>query len=163
MALIPARNCLDIGILCADIKRSLDFYEGLLGLKKIGEMPVPFGHMHRLAFGDSFVKLVDPKKIPPAGELGLTRALGFRYLTFQITNIEEAIRPSEELSATTTTSEVPSETSLPPSTATFTQSSENVLKGDSNTDNSETEDYFVVRMDEVNERSSGEDDDFLVV
>jgi len=95
MALIPARNCLDIGILCADIKRSLDFYEGLLGLKKIGEMPVPFGHMHRLAFGDSFVKLVDPKKIPPAGELGLTRALGFRYLTFQITNIEEVCAACE--------------------------------------------------------------------
>ena len=95
MAMIPARNCLDIGILCADIKRSLDFYEGLLGLKKIGEMPVPFGHMHRLAFGDSFVKLVDPKKIPPAGELGLTRALGFRYLTFQITNIEEVCAACE--------------------------------------------------------------------
>ena len=100
MAMIPARNCLDIGILCADIKRSLDFYEGLLGLKKIGEMPIPFGHMHRLAFGDSFVKLVDPKKIPPAGELGLTRALGFRYLTFQITNIDEVCAACEAASVT---------------------------------------------------------------
>jgi catechol 2,3-dioxygenase-like lactoylglutathione lyase family enzyme len=100
MAMIPARNCLDIGILCADIKRSLDFYEGLLGLKKIGEMPIPFGHMHRLAFGDSFVKLVDPKKIPPAGELGLTRALGFRYLTFQISNIEEVCAACEAAGVT---------------------------------------------------------------
>jgi catechol 2,3-dioxygenase-like lactoylglutathione lyase family enzyme len=100
MAMIPARNCLDIGILCADIKRSLDFYEGLLGLKKIGEMPIPFGHMHRLAFGDSFVKLVDPKKIPPAGELGLTRALGFRYLTFQITNIDEVCAACEAAGVT---------------------------------------------------------------
>jgi len=100
MAMIPARNCLDIGILCADIKRSLDFYEGLLGLKKIGEMPIPFGHMHRLAFGDSFVKLVDPKKIPPAGELGLTRALGFRYLTFQITNIDDVCAACEAAGVT---------------------------------------------------------------
>lgn len=100
MAMIPARNSLDIGILCADITRSLAFYEGLLGLKKIGEMPIPFGHMHRLAFGDSFVKLVDPKKIPPAGELGLTRALGFRYLTFQITNIEEVCAACEAAGVT---------------------------------------------------------------
>ena len=100
MAMIPARNCLDIGILCADIKRSLDFYEGLLGLKKIGDMPIPFGHMPRLAFGDSFVKLVDPKKIPPAGELGLTRALGFRYLTFQISNIEEVCAACEAAGVT---------------------------------------------------------------
>jgi len=100
MAMIPARNCLDIGILCADIKRSLDFYEGLLGLKKIGEMPIPFGHMHRLAFGDSFVKLVDTKKIPPAGELGLTRALGFRYLTFQITNIDDVCAACEAAGVT---------------------------------------------------------------
>lgn len=100
MAMIPARNSLDIGILCADIQRSLNFYEGLLGLKKIGEMPIPFGHMHRLAFGDSFVKLVDPKKIPPAGELGLTRVLGFRYLTFQISNIEEVCAACEAAGVT---------------------------------------------------------------
>lgn len=88
MAMIPARNCLDIGILVSDITRSLAFYQGVLGLEKVGEMPVPFGHMHRLAFGASFVKLVDPKQVPPAGPTGLTRALGFRYLTFQVTNID---------------------------------------------------------------------------
>lgn len=95
MALIPARNALDIGILVADITKSLAFYEGLLGLRKVGEMPVPFGHMHRLAFGDSVVKLVDPKRVPPAGTLGLTKALGFRYLTFQITNIDEVCAACE--------------------------------------------------------------------
>ena len=72
-----------------DIEKSLAFYQDLLGLKKIGELPIPFGHMHRLGFGDSFVKLVDPKSVPPAGVLGLTKALGFRYLTFQISNIDE--------------------------------------------------------------------------
>ncbi len=89
MGMIPAKNCIDIGILVKDIKLSLAFYQDLLGLKKIGELPVPFGHMHRLGFGDSFVKLIDPKKIPAAGEIGLTRSLGFRYLTFQISNIDE--------------------------------------------------------------------------
>ena len=62
---------------------------GLLGLPKIGEMPVPFGLMHRLAYGESFIKLIDPKVVPEAGPLGLTKALGFRYLTFQVSNIDE--------------------------------------------------------------------------
>lgn len=89
MAMIPAKNALDIGILVRDIEASLAFYQGLLGLEKLGELPIPFGHMHRLAFGDSFVKLVDPKKTPAAGESGLTKVLGYRYLTFQVTNLDE--------------------------------------------------------------------------
>ena len=89
MGMIPAKNCVDIGILVKDITLSLAFYQDLLGLKKIGELPIPFGHLYRLGFGDSFVKLVDPKNVPPAGEIGLTKALGFRYLTFQISNLDE--------------------------------------------------------------------------
>ncbi len=96
MGMIPAKNSLDIGILVSDIQKSLTFYQDILGLKKIGELPVPFGHMHRLAFGESFVKLVDPKKVPPAGPLGLTKALGFRYLTFQVSNIDEICADCEK-------------------------------------------------------------------
>lgn len=89
MPMKPAKNCIDIGILCADIERSLEFYAGLLGLEKIQEMPVPFGTMHRMAFGESFVKLIDPNVVPGAGPLGLVEALGFRYLTFQVSNIDD--------------------------------------------------------------------------
>ena len=89
MSMKPAKNALDIGVLVKDIQASLAFYEGVLGLKKVQEMPVPFGTMHRLQFGDSFVKLIDPKKVPAAGPLGLDQALGFRYLTFQVSNIDE--------------------------------------------------------------------------
>ncbi|MGR8949690.1 MAG: VOC family protein [Gammaproteobacteria bacterium] len=89
MGMKAGKNCIDIGIICSDIKKSLDFYEGLLGLEKVQEMPLPFGTMHRMAFGDSFVKLIEPSTVPPAGNNGLTKALGFRYLTFQITNIDE--------------------------------------------------------------------------
>lgn len=96
MSMKPAKNAVDLGILCKDINASLAFYHGLLGLEKIGETPVPFGLMHRLAFGESFVKLIDPKKVPDAGPLGLTRALGFRYLTFQISNIDEVCRECEQ-------------------------------------------------------------------
>ena len=52
--------------------------------------------MHRLAFGDSFIKLVDPKKVPAAGTPGLDAVLGFRYITFQVGNIDAQC---EELAA----------------------------------------------------------------
>ena len=88
MGMAADKSCIDIGILCSDIDASLAFYVDLLGLEKVQEMPVPFGTMHRLTFGDSFVKLIDPNKVPPPAELGLTAHIGFRYMTFQISNID---------------------------------------------------------------------------
>jgi catechol 2,3-dioxygenase-like lactoylglutathione lyase family enzyme len=89
MGMNPARNAIDIGILVGDIEASLAFYEGVLGLKKVQEMQVSFGTMHRMVFGESFVKLIEPTNRPSAGALGLERALGFRYLTFPVTNLDE--------------------------------------------------------------------------
>ena len=95
MGMKPAKTCIDIGIVVADITKSLAFYQGLLGLTKIGELPLPFGLMHRLGFGESFVKLIDPKKVPAAGPSGLVGQLGFRYLTFQVSNIDEVCAACE--------------------------------------------------------------------
>lgn len=99
MPMIPAKNAIDLGIVVRDITASLAFYEGVLGLPKVQVMPVPFGTMHRLAFGDSFVKLIDPSEVPAAGEVGLTKQLGFRYLTFQVTNIDEVCAACEQAGA----------------------------------------------------------------
>lgn len=96
MGMQPAKSCVDIGIVVKDIGKSLDFYHRLLGLQKIEEMPLWFGTMHRLGFGDSFVKLIDPTNVPEAGAVGLDRALGFRYLTFQISNIDEVCAECEK-------------------------------------------------------------------
>jgi len=96
MGMQAAKSCVDIGIVVADIEKSLDFYEKLLGLKKIGEMPLWFGTMHRMGFGDSFVKLIDPKVVPPKGPQGLQHGLGFRYLTFQVSNIDEICADCEK-------------------------------------------------------------------
>jgi catechol 2,3-dioxygenase-like lactoylglutathione lyase family enzyme len=52
--------------------------------------------MHRLGFGDSFVKVIDPKKVPSGGKAGLEQELGFRYLTFQIGNIDEVCAACEK-------------------------------------------------------------------
>jgi len=85
----PAKNSLDIGLIASDIKASLHFYQNLLGLEFVGTMPLWFGTMHRLRFGESDFKLIEPKKVPPGGASGLENQLGFRYVTFVIENLSE--------------------------------------------------------------------------
>jgi catechol 2,3-dioxygenase-like lactoylglutathione lyase family enzyme len=85
----PAKNSLDLGIIASDIKASLHFYQNLLGLEFVGTTPLGFGTMHRLRFGESDFKLIEPKKVPPAGTIGLEKQLGFRYVTFVIENLSQ--------------------------------------------------------------------------
>jgi catechol 2,3-dioxygenase-like lactoylglutathione lyase family enzyme len=82
-----AKDSLDLGILVSNINASLKFYQDLLGLKFIEKVPVWFGTMYRLRFGNSDFKLVDPKNKPPKGPVGLDAQIGFRYVTFVIKNI----------------------------------------------------------------------------
>ena len=85
----PAKDSLDLGVLVSDIKASLNFYQNLLGLEYVEKMPLWFGTMHRLRFGSSYFKLVEPHTIPPKGAIGLEGQLGFRYVTFVIENLSE--------------------------------------------------------------------------
>jgi catechol 2,3-dioxygenase-like lactoylglutathione lyase family enzyme len=87
----PAKDSLDLGIIVSDIKASLNFYKDMLGLEFIGLTPVWFGTMHRLRFGTSDFKLIEPDKgkIPPKGAVGLESQLGFRYVTFVVKNLSE--------------------------------------------------------------------------
>ncbi len=85
----PAKNSLDLGILVSDIKASLEFYRDILGLEYVGETPVWFGTMHRLRFGSSDFKVIQPNTIPPKGFIGLENQLGFRYVTFVIQGLTE--------------------------------------------------------------------------
>jgi catechol 2,3-dioxygenase-like lactoylglutathione lyase family enzyme len=89
MLLKPAKDSVDIGIFVSDIKKSLDFYQGILGLEKTEEVQTGFGTLHRLRYGTSDVKLMDPKKVPPAGVIGLEKQLGIRYLTFVIRDLSD--------------------------------------------------------------------------
>ena len=87
--LMPAKDSLDLGIVVSDIKASLNFYQDILGLEFVGITPVWFGTMHRLRFGTSDFKLIDPKIPPPKGLVGLENQLGYRYATFVIKNISQ--------------------------------------------------------------------------
>ena len=85
----PAKDSLDLGIVVGDIKASLNFYQNLLGLEFVGITPVWFGTMHRLRFGTSDFKLIEPKTVPPKGAIGLESQLGFRYVTFLVKNLTQ--------------------------------------------------------------------------
>ncbi|HSR13945.1 MAG TPA: VOC family protein [Thermodesulfobacteriota bacterium] len=85
----PAKDSLDLGIIVSDIKASLNFYQHTLGLEFVGITPVWFGTMHRLRFGTSDFKLIEPKNVPPKGAVGLEKQVGFRYVTFVVKNLSE--------------------------------------------------------------------------
>ena len=67
----PAKDSLDVGMIVSNIDKSREFYEGMLGLKFEGTMPLPFGTMYRFLFGTSLVKLIMPSQTPPPA--GATR------------------------------------------------------------------------------------------
>jgi catechol 2,3-dioxygenase-like lactoylglutathione lyase family enzyme len=85
----PAKDSLGLGILVSDINASLNFYQNILGLKFVGETTLWFGTMHRLRFGSSDFKLVEPHVVPPKGAIGLEGQLGYRYVTFVVQNLSE--------------------------------------------------------------------------
>jgi catechol 2,3-dioxygenase-like lactoylglutathione lyase family enzyme len=67
----PAKAAIDLGVICGNIQASLHFYQTLLGLEKIGEQPATTGSMHRMRFGNSYVKLIDPTNRPGGGPIGI--------------------------------------------------------------------------------------------
>ena len=85
----PAKGSLDLGVIVSDIKASLNFYQNILGLEFVGITSLWFGTMHRLRFGTSDFKLIEPKSVPPQGIIGLENQLGFRYVTFVIDNLSQ--------------------------------------------------------------------------
>lgn len=108
-----AKDAIDLGMIVGDIQASLHFYQTLLGLPKTEERPASTGTMHRLRFGNSDVKLIDPTTRPGAGPVGIDRQLGFRYLTFVVTNLDaicqrlaaekiEFTRPKTQINPNTT-------------------------------------------------------------
>lgn len=86
----PAKRGLDIGLVVSDIAASLRFYVDDLGLELVEELTIPWGTMHRLRFGDSWLKLVDPTGAPRGdGSVGIDASVGIRYLTLEIDDLTE--------------------------------------------------------------------------
>lgn len=89
MLLKPAKDSVDLCIVVSDIRKSLDFYQGTLGLEKTQEVQTPYGEVHRLRYGTCLIKLMDPKHVPPAGPIGLEKQLGIRFLSFVIRDLSD--------------------------------------------------------------------------
>ena len=91
-----AKLAVDLGIVIRDSERSLSFYCGLLGLEHVADVPMPIGGggtMHRVQCGDSLLKLVSYDTTPPpAAGAGINGALGYRYLTMIVSNLEEIMQ-----------------------------------------------------------------------
>ena len=81
--------------LSAGCRYTTHFYHDLLGLTNVGVTEATTGTMHRLRFGTSDVKLIDPTHRPGQGPIGIDQQLGFRYLTFVVTNLDEVIQRLE--------------------------------------------------------------------
>ncbi len=87
---LASKAGLDVGIVTRNIDLMRGFYVEAIGLEYVESMPIPWGTMHRLRFGVSWLKLVDPTGSPPVPHArGLDASTGIRYLTFEIDNIEE--------------------------------------------------------------------------
>lgn len=90
-----AKSAIDLGIVVSDGPRALLFYCDLLGLEHVGDMPMPIGGggtMHRVQCGDSVLKLVAFDETPPAAAPGgIPAALGLRYVTLIVSNLDEII------------------------------------------------------------------------
>src|SRR4029077_2470245 len=87
------KDSIDLGIVVRDPERSLAFYRDTLGFKDDGTMPIGGGRtMYRLYCGTSLIKLVHhPKELPAAAPGGINRALGYRYWTISVDNIQEVV------------------------------------------------------------------------
>ena len=102
-----AKSAVDLGIVVSESERSLAFYCGLLGLEHVADMPMPIGGggtMHRVQCGDTLLKLVRfDETPPPAVGGGIPGALGFRYLTLIVSNLDEILAECADADVTIVT------------------------------------------------------------
>lgn len=86
-----SKDGIDVGLIVRDIEASLRFYVDGLGLELVEELEIPWGTMHRLRFGESWLKLVVPTTAPDVDvPVGLDAAPGIRYITFEVDDVEDA-------------------------------------------------------------------------
>lgn len=101
MDFLTEATTIDIAIVCSDFEASLDFYTRVLELPIHEEVEIPerlavpsglapgaFRHV-RLRAGSSLIKLM--QITPSPAERGRDFAAGVRWLTFQVTNLEDTV------------------------------------------------------------------------
>jgi glyoxylase I family protein len=98
------KNAFDLGIVVADIERSLAFYRDFLGFPFENKMPFSkTTTLHFLKAGDGNIKLWEVAAPPAATDAGfpLDAHRGYRYITFSVSNLDEVAAAAEGAGITT--------------------------------------------------------------
>ena len=83
-----------VGIKCADIQKSLDFYQNLLGLKLLEELEL-FGK--KLVFvGNESISLELEEKNPDDTRADPTATFGLYHICFTVDNVKELVENLEK-------------------------------------------------------------------
>ena len=102
------RIAIDIGIVVTDMERSLSFYRDLLGLPVIAEITTALigkGRMVQLKHSESLIKLVQLDTSPTEqSSKGISQALGYRYITLLISDIDTTMTRLTQANVTVTIS-----------------------------------------------------------
>jgi catechol 2,3-dioxygenase-like lactoylglutathione lyase family enzyme len=90
-----SKPALDVGIVAANFEQMMIFYRDVLGF--VAEEPRVFpelGTIHRLAVGESILRLFNPEKAPPAANGSndsIYSCTGIRYITLVMNNLREVV------------------------------------------------------------------------
>jgi catechol 2,3-dioxygenase-like lactoylglutathione lyase family enzyme len=97
-ALKLTKDTVDIGVLVRDIDSCNKFYSDVLGLKKVGEVPIAGRIQHRYQLGGALLKLLEfpDGNAPPPGPKGRLSQAGIRYITV---HVPDAAALAKELEA----------------------------------------------------------------
>jgi|GEM_PF-228538 len=98
---IAPRSAIDIGIVVADMERSLNFYRDLLGVPIVAETQTSLigeGRMVQLQHGVSLIKLVKLTTVPPdQSPMEISAATGYRYITLLVADITAILADIEQV------------------------------------------------------------------
>jgi glyoxylase I family protein len=91
------KDSIDLGIVTKDAAAAVAFYRDVLGFEDLGESPMPGGTMHRLQCGTSTIKVVAPRREPPATAPpgGIQGSTGYRYWTISVSNLADLVAACE--------------------------------------------------------------------
>ena len=95
MPLKLSKEVIEVGIVTGNPERALSFYRDFLGFPYLEEIRFPGGCYHRLAIGESVLKLffleAHPSPTRPVGGGPAGGTGGFRYVSFPVENLNEIV------------------------------------------------------------------------
>ena len=98
MPIALTKKSLDVGIVTRDGKRLHAFYRDAFGLEPFEDLLMPgIGRILRLRLGDSVLRIFVPEQPPEgdAAEGGLAGRPGYRYMSFEVADMKQALEAVE--------------------------------------------------------------------